>query len=178
MDIRKALLKEHSKEQTMKIVQYLGSDATRVAELMDIFLTEDYRLNQRSSWVIHHLSEKNPYLLKPYLPQMVEKLEKPSHDAVIRNTLRYFERITLPEDLMGPVANICFEFLASPEKPIAIRVFAMGTLYEISRTYPELQPELALIIEEHLPYGSAGFKSRGKRILKKIKKNAQKRASG
>lgn len=174
MDIRKALLEEHSKEQTMKIVEYLGTDKARIAELMDIFFVEDYRLNQRASWVVHHLSERHPEQLEPYLPKMVENLNNPLHDAVLRNTLRYFEKIDLPEDLMGPVADKCFEFLSSHEQPIAIRVFSMGTLFKISTKYPELQAELALIIEEHLPYGSAGFKSRGKKILKKIEKNAWK----
>lgn len=175
MDIREALLEEHSKERTMEVVDYLGTDRARVADLMEIFFEEEYRLNQRASWVVHHLSSRHPELLEPYLAQMVENLSNPLHDAVLRNTLRYFEQIDLPEDLMGPVADKCFEFLASPEQPIAIRVFSMGTLFKISTKYPELQAELALIIEEHLPYGSAGFKSRGKKILKKIEKNARKR---
>ncbi|MEM6800596.1 MAG: hypothetical protein AAF696_04280 [Bacteroidota bacterium] len=168
--MRKALLKEHSKEQTLKIVAYIGQDEEKVAELMEIFFHGEYRLVQRSSWVISHLSDKYPHLLRPYLAEMVQNLDDPQHDAILRNTLRYFSQIHLPEELMGEVAEKCFTYLNSPEYPIAIRVFAMSTLYNISLKFPELQRELALVIEEHLPFGSAGFKSRGNKILKKINK--------
>ncbi|MDW3651544.1 MAG: hypothetical protein R8P61_30975 [Bacteroidia bacterium] len=170
MYIRKALIQEHSKEQILRIVDYIGSDEDRVKELMEIFFSEDTRLVQRSAWVLTHLSTRRPYLLRPYLPQMVKNLDTPKHDAVLRNTLRYFDMINLPEDLMGEVADKCFHYLNSPEYPIAIRVFSMGTLYNISLKFPELQRELILVIKEHLPFGSAGFKSRAKRILRKIDK--------
>ena len=42
-------------------------------------------------------------------------------------------------------------------------------LEKICRAIPELNSELQMLIEEHLEFGGAGFKSRGKRILKTIK---------
>ncbi len=42
MNIREALEAEHSKRQTMAIVEYVGSDAGRFRELMDIFLSGEF----------------------------------------------------------------------------------------------------------------------------------------
>ena len=37
-------------------------------------------------------------------------------------------------------------------------------------SYPEIKPELKLIIEDQLPHQSAGFKSRAKMVLKQLSK--------
>ena len=50
MDIREALLAEHSKGQTTKIVRYIDGDPVRFAELMKLFLGDTYRLSQRAAW--------------------------------------------------------------------------------------------------------------------------------
>jgi hypothetical protein len=54
--------------------------------------------------------------------------------------------------------------------PIAIKVFSMTVLFNISKNVPEFRDELAIIIEDQMPYGSAGFKSRGKKTLKGLSK--------
>ena len=46
----------------------------------------------------------------------------------------------------------------------------MTVLYNITLKIPELADELKIIIEDQMPYGSAGFKSRGKKILKGLQK--------
>ena len=48
MNLREALLKEHSKVQTMRIVEYVGDDKERFAQLMDLFLNDVYRVSQRA----------------------------------------------------------------------------------------------------------------------------------
>ena len=45
----------------------------------------------------------------------------------------------------------------------------MDIAYNIASDIPELKEELALVINDQMEFNSAGFKSRGKRILKKIK---------
>jgi hypothetical protein len=56
-----------------------------------------------------------------------------------------------------------------PKEAIAIRCSSMSILEKICNRIPELQPELRLILEEQLEHGSAGFKSRAKRVLSRLK---------
>lgn len=171
MDIREEILKEHSKEKALEIMQYIGNDPERIAEMMELFLhDENYRVNQRIAWVVGHVAERYPSMFIPYLPAMIKNLDHPSHDAGIRNTVRIWQDIDIPEPLMGEIADRCFTYLTSPQAPIAVRVFSMTVLFNITKTWPELGHELVQIIEEHLPYGSAGFKSRGKKIIAAIRK--------
>ena len=68
------------------------------------------------------------------------------------------------------MVDICFNFLLSQDEPVAIRVFAMTVLGNIAQKWPELKNELRMAIEENMEFGSAGFKSRGKKELKRLKK--------
>lgn len=44
----------------------------------------------------------------------------------------------------------------------------MTILHNLSKEHPDLKNELRVAIEEQMPYASAGFKSRGNKILKAL----------
>lgn len=172
------ILAEHSKAQTMRLVKWVGHDPERLEILMEIFLNDPpsaplpagrgykYLYTQRSSWALRYVGEKSPEILVPWLPRLVANLRMPHlHDAIKRNTLNVFEPLDFPEILDGDLADLCFGYLADPKEPIAIRCAAMTVLQRICRRVPELSEELRLVLEEHLEHGSAGFKSRAKRLL-------------
>ncbi|MFT3705019.1 MAG: hypothetical protein QM802_21815 [Agriterribacter sp.] len=50
MNIREAILKEHSKAQCNRIVTYVGNNQQRLNELVHLFLTDEYRVVQRAGW--------------------------------------------------------------------------------------------------------------------------------
>jgi hypothetical protein len=170
LNLKEELIREYSKEQVVKLANYIGDNADRFAQLMELFFSPEYRISQRASWVMSHCADRHPQLIIPYMEAMIQNLDNPLHDAVIRNTVRIFQDIEIPEPLMGEIADKCFNYLNSPQYAIAIRVFSMTVLYKISLAFPELQNELKMVIEEYLPFGSAGFKSRGKKILKNLEK--------
>ncbi|MCE7991785.1 MAG: hypothetical protein HEP71_07390 [Roseivirga sp.] len=171
MDLRKQLLTTHSKENTTLIANYIGSDRERFDKLMKLFLYDEYRVIQRAAWVVGDVSRLHPEIVMPYLPEMVENLKKPDiHDASKRNTLRFLQEIEVPEAHWGDLAELCFNYLTSIEEPVAIKVFSMTVLLGIVKKVPELKDELKYAIEDQLPYGSAGFKSRGKKTLKVLEK--------
>ncbi|KAA9040986.1 hypothetical protein FW778_02805 [Ginsengibacter hankyongi] len=62
--------------------------------------------------------------------------------------------------------EICFKYLASPDEAIAIKAFSLTVLANLAKKYPEIIPEIKLIIEEQLPHQSAAFKSRAKAFMK------------
>lgn len=166
MDLRKELLKDHSKENTSRIVSYMQEHADMVPELMDIFLNESYRLIQRSAWVVGDLARTNPDWIYPYIPQMLQNLKKSGiHDAAKRNTMRFLQEVEIEEENWGEALDISLKFLQSHDEAVAIKVFSMTVAYHIVKKIPELKNELMMIIEDQMPYGSAGFKNRGQKIV-------------
>ena len=136
---------------------------------MDLFFSEEMRISQRASWPVGNIGIKYPELFSPYIPSMVQNLENPVHDAVLRNSLRILGAIDVPEDLKGEVYEKCFNFLAEPKNPIAIRVFSMSVLTNIADQFPELKDELIDLIESYYEHGSAGYKSRARKCLKQLR---------
>jgi hypothetical protein len=168
MDIRKELLKEHSKKQTTKVVKYIGNDPQRFKLLVTLFLDGPYRVTQRAAWPLAYCVQDNPGLITPHLKKVIAMLDKSGvHDAAKRNILRFLQEIEIPKKFYGILTDRCFNFM-DPKEPIAVRVFAMTVLARIAKAEPDLQKELRIIIEDQLPYASAAYLSRAKKVLKKL----------
>jgi hypothetical protein len=170
MDLRKEILKEHSKRQTTKLVDYVGNNPTRFKALVNVFFAGPYRVTQRAAWPISICVEKHPRLVGPHLKKMLDYLKKPDiPDSVKRNTVRLLQHIEIPKRLHGRVADVCFGYLQNRKERVAVRVFSMSVLGEVAHHNPALKNELRLIIEDEQPYASAGFISRARKVLKKLK---------
>lgn len=170
MNLLNEILKEHSKTQTDKIVQWVGSDAEKFNELLALFLGDEYRISQRAGWSLGDIACKHPELIYPHLKIFVNNLSKQHiHNAVKRNTVRVLQFLTIPDEMVEDTLNQCFTLFANKKEDIAIRVFAMTVLANICQKLPEIKEELKIMIEDELPYASPGFVSRGRKMLGKLK---------
>jgi hypothetical protein len=166
MNIREALRAEHSKRQTMAIVEYIGSDPKRFAELMSIFFEGEYRLTQRAAWPMNYCAERQPQLISPYLSRLVNQLERDDvHDAVKRNALRLMQFVDVPRRLKGKTYSICVDLIADLSQPVAVKVFAVTVAAKIARSSPDLLKELRLVIKEILPHSSIAFHIRAREVM-------------
>ena len=166
MDIRQALMDEHSKRQTMAIVEFIGEDSKRFDELMKVFFAGEYRLTQRAAWPMNYCAERHSNLIQPYLPKLLDCLEREDmHDAIRRNVLRLLQYVDIPKRLAGRIYDHSLGFLDDPDQPIAVRVFAMSVAARIANSEPGLMNELRLIIRKHLPHSTAAFRARAKQVL-------------
>ena len=171
MNIRDELLKEkyYFKGHALKVSEFACSSPKHFKELMECFLSNEYRIAQRAAWSVSWGAQKHPELVKPYIKDLVAQLpRKDVHDAVIRNSVRILQQIEIPEELHGELMNNCFGFIESPSTPSAIKAFSLTTLFNLSRNYPEIKQELKLLIEENWNNETAAFRSRGKHILKAL----------
>jgi hypothetical protein len=164
----------HSKAITSYVVDYVGAQPDRFDALMRLFFSEDWLMNQRAAWPIPFIVKKYPFLIEPYLERLISNLEKPCHNAVVRNTIRMFEEIDLPEELQGRFYQIGLKLMMDIKEPVANKVFSMTAMYKIAEPHPELLRELKLIIETQMPFEKPGYKSRGRKTLALIDKKLTK----
>jgi hypothetical protein len=170
MDLRKELAKGQSKALVNRIVKFIGNDPKRFAALIRIFIEGPYRITQHAARPLAYSVERHEPLVKPHLKTLLRFLKKPGiPDAVKRNTVRLFQFIEIPRVHHGTVVNLCFQYLADVKEPVAIRVFSMTVLCNIAMKNPELKTEVCLLIEDQLPYASPAFRSRGNKVLKKLR---------
>ena len=170
MDIRKAICKEHTKDQAQMIADYAINNPESLNELMECFFDDHFRICQRAAWPVGIIGQQHAHVLMPFLSEMVRNLDNPKHDAVIRNTIRTLQYVDIPEDLQGEVYEKCFIYLIGHKYPTAIKAFSSTVLVNIAMELPELKEELIIAIEEQIPFTTVGFVNRAKKLLLKLKK--------
>lgn len=170
MNIRKELEKGHSKAITDRIIRYVGADQARFNSLISIFLEGPYRITQRAAWPLSFCVINHPFLISRHFGPILKMLTKKGiHDAVKRNIVRLLQFVDIPEKYQGKVIEYCFN-LMDPKESIAVRVFAMTVLANLAKEHPDLKKELKLVIEDQLPFGTAAYLSRSKKILRQLEK--------
>ncbi|MEP6749406.1 MAG: hypothetical protein ABJB86_16845 [Bacteroidota bacterium] len=170
MKLREQLLKEHSRANCDKIVHWVGEQQLRFDELFTLFLTDEYRVVQHAAWPISYCVIHHPQLIKKHFSQLISNLSKPNiHDAVKRNTLRLLQEIDIPKKYHGVLMNACFKYISVPGEAAAVKAFALTVLENLSKQYPEIIPEIKLLIEENYERATAAFRTRANKFLKRIK---------
>ena len=172
MSIQQLLEKEHSRPQTERVVGYIGKDEVRFAELMRVVLANQKTIAQRAAWCMSLVAIPSPYLFLPYLDRILRLMQQPNaHDSIVRNTLKILEQLQIPEHVQGELVDTCLGFIMEPNKPPAIKAFAISTLQNICRQHPELAPEIRIILTERIESEKPAFQSRARRFLKEFSGN-------
>lgn len=170
MDFYQLLDEKHCKSTTNRIVDDVVDSPKRIDELIELFLSDDVRISQRAAWPISYIAEKKPNIIEENLAKLFSKFDQSNvHDACIRNTFRCFQYINIPKEMQGIVLTKAFEYLNNPLSAIAVKVFCMDTIEKLIKKYPEIKNEFKASIETQMDDGSAGFKNRGNKILKRLK---------
>ena len=169
MNLREEILQEHSKAQCEKIVRWVSDSQKRFDELFELFLSDEYRVTQRAAWPVSYSVINHPGFIKKHFSRLITNLKKAGiHNSVKRNSIRLLQHVNIPGKFQGAVMEICFNYIQSPTEPVAIKAFSLTVLGNLSKQYPEILPELKLIIEEQLPHQTPAFKSRANKILKEV----------
>ncbi|MFZ1527235.1 MAG: hypothetical protein WAT19_00665 [Ferruginibacter sp.] len=170
MNLRETILGEHSKAQCKKIVNWVGSSEKRFDELFNLFLHDEYRVVQRAAWPVSYCVQAHPMFIKKHFGSLLNNLQKPGiHNAVKRNTVRLLQTVDIPKKWQGRVMDTCFQYISDPQEKVAVKAFSLTILSRLALQYPEIVPEIALILEDQLPCQTAAFKVRAKQFLKAIK---------
>ena len=162
--MREEILKEHSKNQCIKIVHWVGTSQKRFEELFSLFLHDEYRVVQRASWAVSNCVIDHPKFIKKNFERLITNLRKPNlHNSIKRNSIRLLQYVDIPENFQGEIMEICFSYVASPTEPVAVKAFSLTVLGNLAKQYPEIMPEIKMLIDEQLPHQTAAFKSRAKK---------------
>jgi hypothetical protein len=170
VNLRELLLEEHTKKRAQFICDGIIAGKAKVETLLQLLYNGDIWMRQRSSWPLELLAIRKEEFIHPHLPEIITVLQESTEDAVTRNLYRALQHMHFTEETLGPMYDIAFRHLADPQSAIAIQVFAMTVCSNIAQRFPELTEEIIPVIEDHIPYGSAGYKSRANRELKRLYK--------
>ncbi len=154
MDFKSQVINAKYKDAAEGIAACVAKDPERLDELMEFFFDDDLRTCQRAAWPVCKLGIKNPELLQKYTRRMIENLNNPKHDAVVRNTVRIWAEMNIEEQYEGEIFERCFNYLCNPKVAVAIRAFSITVAAKIAKKYPELSEELRLELENQMNFES------------------------
>ncbi len=170
MDIKALLTKEHSKKQAQRICDSIINGEAELSTLLNLLYVGGMRMRQRAAWPLELLAKAEEERIYPYLPEIIEQLSTSVEDSFTRNIYRALQHMRFNEDHIGAVYEVAFAHLADPQSAIAIQAFSMTTCANIAHVYPELAHEIIPTIQDLYDTGSAGYKARAKKELKRLKK--------
>ena len=171
MNIRDQLLAELSHFNMHYIADAIGTDSKYFDVIMKMILEDEDPIPPRAAWVAELVTQKNPDLLEPYLGKIIDGLPNYTHPGTRRNILKILMRTKIPEEYQGLLIDICFQWIQEENKKVASKVYAMQIIENHLQQYPELATELYEVVQDQFERNSAGFKSRGRKVLKNLEKH-------
>jgi hypothetical protein len=137
--------------------------------LINIGLDESEPENWRALWMVDKIHDKHPELVLKHLPVLTEFVMKTKNSGKMRHVLKLISLHDIPEPNLAELLNFCINIFSNAAVPVAVRVHAMQILYNIAEKEPDFSGELVDLIEHEMEFhGSAGIKSRGKKLISKL----------
>jgi len=164
----KELSEIKSIKESANLAQQLSEQVKYINIFINIIKSTKSAIAWRSAWVLDIFERHNKKALLPYINQITEILLQTPHHGVQRHLTRILSSIHPKYLTDGRIIDSCFNWLLNPNTPVAIKVNAMQIISNLCTVYPELKPELKTVILEGYKTGTAGFKSRANKILKKL----------
>jgi hypothetical protein len=168
-DAVKELLADSSRKLKDLTASMVYDNPSLFKLLIEVSWMDEDPWSNRASRVVSVCSCRFPELFRPYCSAIIKQLRSVHSEGVIRNYLKVIAEVPvkLTQKDKTLLLNLCFDYL-SANYAVSIQVYSMQILYNLSLDMPEIGIELGNILEENLPDASAGYRSRGEKILRKL----------
>jgi len=149
----------------------LVNNSERYKLLIEIAFYSDDPKSWRAAYLVDKINDNYPGLIKPFINEMIKQLRTEKNESKRRHFLKLLSMNDLSINQMGFLTDFCIGVFTSDKEPVAVRVYAMQVLYNISEKQPDLKPEILLFVEHEMEnHFSAGILSRGKKIAQKLRR--------
>ncbi|MCA0363517.1 MAG: hypothetical protein LCH67_05695 [Bacteroidetes bacterium] len=129
-------------------------------------------------WLLRDVARLMPEEVFPLQHQIFETMvQHASDEGIVRNGISFFENLPIDKNLEDSLFDFCFEKLLNHKSAVAIKAFSMNVCYNIALRYPDLLPELKIVIEDNMDsvgQNSPAIISRGRKMLRLIERHLNK----
>ncbi len=173
LDQARMQLGDSSRALSLLTASMVYEEPSLFSILIELALQDEKHYAERATRVICICSHSFPELFKPHCSRVIASLKNLTSEGAMRNFLKTLAEVPvkLTKKDKSILLNQCFDYLVSNDFPIAVQVFSMQILYNLSEEIPEIGEELCRILEEKMPDASAGYRSRARRIILQMRRN-------
>ena len=173
MDLKAERIREHLADSSRILADLTASmvydNPALLKSLVEVSLSSGDPHAHRAARVVTICCLEFPEMLKPVSRMIISKLEGLRSYSVLRNYLKLYAEVpvNLSAREKAILMNGCFGYLTDSKVPVAVKVFSMEILNNLSAEFPDIGRELYNIVEDQYDDGTPGFKSRARKILRK-----------
>jgi hypothetical protein len=170
LDQARMQLGDSSRALSLLTAAMVYEEPSLFSVFIELALLDEKHYAERASRVICVCSQNYPELFRPHCSRIITELKNLRSEGAMRNFLKTLAEVPvkLTKRDKAILLNQCFDYLVSNDYPVAVQVFSMQILYNLSCEIPEIGEELYRILEERIPDASAGYRSRARRIMRQM----------
>lgn len=173
MNIVSILERDSSRQVANEIVDYIGDSLSRFREVFYFSVNSDAPVNWRGIRALSIYADSNNEFVPSIFSDIVQNLKTTTSSSVKRGLLRLLTT-NINRDIENEFSfliDLCYSCITSSTEDVAIKIYALQLLYQITEFEPELKNELLLVLEDTLHVEKkSSYQGRGNRILKKLRK--------
>jgi len=159
---------EYSHTQSRRVAQLISKSEGKDRELIELVKGTDKELAKRAAWCMSHLMDLNHRHLDHFAETLITEFQTCTHEPVLRNISRALQHLKIPPETEGLLVSKAFDLFGNAQTSIAVKANCMIILDKACEREPELKNEFRLLIESQWEHSTAAFRSRGKKVLKKL----------
>lgn len=172
----------HSRENRQKYALLVIHNPELLNNVLDILFNVDDKVSPRAAWLLEFVAREDLNTILPHLDRIISEMHKVHLDSAVRPIAKvceylieayYYKTPHKIKDLLTPlhkerIIELSFDYMITNQK-VATKAYSMNTLYLLGKEYDWVHPELKQILEQGFASGSAAYKARARKLLKKIK---------
>jgi hypothetical protein len=114
--------------------------------------------------------ELNPAQITPLIPPCFEIRNSCSVTGFKRTLTKWLMLVGVPEALEGLVLDQLLLWIMDKDIKVAVKSYGLEVLATLAKKYPDIIPELLLVMEEYGKANTAAFQYKCRKISKQLEK--------
>lgn len=150
-----------------EVVADVLRNPTLFNEVFNGMLADDPVIRMRSADATEKITAKHPEYLRGYKRKLIYNVASIEQQEVRWHVAQMVPRLALTEQESKAVVETLMNYLL--DRSSIVRTFAMQALADLAEKQASLRPRVVELLEKLTRTGSPAMKSRGRKLLKKLR---------
>ncbi len=150
-----------------EVVADVLDDPSLFESIFNGMLTDDPIIRMRSADAIEKITAKHPEYLRPFKKKLIQQVTRINQQEVRWHVAQMLPRLELSPEERKETVDILIGYL--DDKSSIVKTFSMQALADLAEKEASLRSQVIRLLEESTGTGSPAMKSRGKKLLKKLR---------
>lgn len=153
-----------------EVVQDILKNPALFGAVFEGMLDNDPIVRMRSADALEKVSSKHPEYLQPFKTRLIDEVAKIEQKEVRWHVTQMFSYLEVDKEERDKIIEILFSYIDGPGKSKIVKTFSMQTLADLAEKDEDIRPQIIRKLEEIIKTGSPAIVSRGKKLIKKLRK--------